>query len=142
MKELCLDASVENLGILFSFVTDELFQYGCSKKDVRQIKICVEEIFINIASYAYQPDMGKAKVTIDLPGEVPERVDVVISFTDTGRPFNPLNESPPDLDASLEERQIGGLGIYIVREKMDEVSYEYREGKNILTMTKDLNIAG
>ena len=99
-------------------------------------------LFINIASYAYQPDMGKAKVTIDLPGEVPERVDVVISFTDTGRPFNPLNESPPDLDASLEERQIGGLGIYIVREKMDEVSYEYREGKNILTMTKDLNIAG
>ena len=142
MKELCLDASVENLGILFSFVTDELFQYGCSKKDVRQIKICVEEIFINIASYAYQPDTGKAKVTIDLPGEVPERVHVVISFTDTGRPFNPLNESPPDLDASLEERQIGGLGIYIVREKMDEVSYEYREGKNILTMTKDLNIAG
>ena len=138
MKELFLDAKVENLKILFAFITDALQQYGCSKRDIRLIKLCVEEVFINIACYAYQPGQGQARVTISSPCATPELVRVEISFMDKGHPFNPLEEAPPDLDATLEERQIGGLGIYIVREKMDEVSYEYREGENVLTMRKDL----
>lgn len=139
MKEIQLEASIDSLKPLFDFLISELSAQGCSKRDIRLVKLCAEEVFVNIANYAYRPENGEARVTIDFPDDKHDPVPVILSFIDHGRPFNPLNEGPPDLEAGLEERHIGGLGIFLVRTKMDTVSYEYRDGQNILTLTKNLS---
>ena len=138
MKEIQLDAETDNLKPLFEFVTSELSEYGCSSKDIRMVKLCVEEVFVNIANYAYRPETGEVIVELDIPQNSQNAIRVIISFIDRGRPFNPLEESPPDIEAELEDRSIGGLGIFLVKKKMDDVSYEYKDGQNILTITKEL----
>ncbi len=142
MKEIKLEATLDNLQELFDFTIAELSALGCSKRDIRMVKLCVEEIFVNIVHYAYQPEKGDARVSIDVPDSKHDPVSVFISFIDRGRPFNPLEEDAPDLEAGLEERTAGGLGIYLVKTKMDTVTYEYRDGQNILTLMKNLQIAG
>ncbi len=138
MKELCINAETYSLSELFTFITGELSEHDCTPRDIRLIRLCVEEIFMNISCYAYAPDTGETSVSIDFPPVKGDSLEVDISFSDRGKPFNPLKNPPPDLDASLEEREIGGLGIHIVLNKMDTVTYDYRDGKNILTMKKEL----
>ena len=94
-----------------------------------------EEIFINIASYAYAPDKGRATVRVEVSGEP---VSVTITFIDHGIPYDPLSRQDPDVTKSAEDREIGGLGIFLTRKIMDDLSYEYRDGKNILTLKKKL----
>ena len=139
MKEILLEADLENLHTLFDFVLSPLRDAGCSNKDIRLVKLCVEEVFTNIASYAYHPGRGQARVSIDIRGRSPIRLS--ISLYDRGSPFNPLTDVPtPDVMVGLEDRPIGGLGIHLVKAKMDHVSYEYRDGQNVLTMTKQIPI--
>ena len=137
MRELVLDAKKENLKVVFEFVTEELAPYVEDKKLIRQIKLCVEEVFLNIAHYAYHPDTGPAKITMSVKKDGNGAL-VELSFIDHGYPFDPLEVKEPDLDAELEDRQVGGLGIFLVRTTMDGVSYEYRNGENILTLEKKL----
>jgi len=100
-----------------------------------QIDLAVEEIFVNIASYAYAPGTGPATIRVGLTddGSV-----FVIELIDQGVPYNPLAKEDPDITLSAEERKIGGLGILLTKKSMDDVQYEYANGSNILTLRKSI----
>ena len=100
-----------------------------------QISVAAEEIFVNIANYAYAPEIGKATVVVEV-SENP--IAVSITFMDNGKPFDPTKKIDPDISLSAEDRQIGGLGIFMTKKMMDDVSYEYKDGKNILKIEKNL----
>lgn len=104
-------------------------------KTFHAIAIAVEEIFVNIAHYAYRPDVGEATIRCEVRRQP---VQVTIEFLDSGRPYNPLVHDAPDIACSATERSIGGLGILMVKNLMDTVKYEYRDGKNILTIQKNM----
>ena len=135
MKELTVDAAVENMETVTAFVTAELEKLDCPMKAEAQIAVAIDELFGNIARYAYSPDVGKATVRFEVDNDLPA---VIITFIDHGVPFNPLEQVDPDTHASAEERQIGGLGIFLVRKTMDMVEYAYRDGRNILMIKKNL----
>ncbi len=134
-KELTLEAATENLESALAFVDAELEALGCSPKAKMQIDVAVEELFVNIASYAYALGTGSATLQVETFFD-PKRI--AVTFVDCGIPYDPLAKPDPDLSLSAEERQIGGLGIYIVKKSMDDVRYEYRNGQNILTIVKEL----
>ena len=134
-KELKLDAVDENLNQVLDFVNGELEALDCSPKTQMKIDVAVEEIFVNIAHYAYKPDTGSALIRIETQSD-PKRI--TITFSDWGVPYDPLAKPDPDITLSAEERQIGGLGIYITKKYMDDVKYEYVDGQNVLTIVKDL----
>lgn len=141
MKQITIDATMDNLPIVFDFLRQSLTECGASKSQMRQIKLCVEEIYINIVNYAYTPGKGKALITFDTVGEKDSPpVRAVISFTDRGAPFDPLSQEDPNTELGLDETPIGGLGIFIVKETMDSVSYERRDDKNIFTMEKTIDL--
>lgn len=135
MKELTVDAVVENIPIVTDFVNEQLMPHDCSIKIQAQIDIAIDELFGNIAHYAYDPDVGSATVRVEL---VKEPLTVVITFIDHGVPYNPLKQDEPDTTLLAEERKIGGLGIYMVKKSMDNIYYEYKDGQNILTIKKKL----
>ena len=97
--------------------------------------VAIDELFGNIAHYAYSPETGPATVGVEVR-ENP--MAVIITFMDHGIPYDPLEKEDPDVTLSLEERQIGGLGIYMVKKSMDEITYEYKDGQNILKIKKNL----
>lgn len=136
MKELSLDAVVENIDIVTDFVNEQLEQYNCPIKAQMQIDIAIDELFGNIAHYAYNPEVGQATVRVEV---IEAPLSVVITFIDHGIPYNPLSIEDPDITLSAEERQIGGLGIYMVKKSMDEIAYEYKDGQNILRIKKQFN---
>ena len=118
------------------FIDKELLKYDLAAWLRPEILIAAEEIFVNIASYAYKPaEEGYVKLTVS----VENRAKVIIQFEDSGLPFNPLEVQTPDLDAPIMERKIGGLGIHYVRNLMDEVRYLYADGMNNLTISKKLS---
>ena len=135
MKKLTIDATVENLEQVLAFVDAELEAADCPLKSQMQIDVAVEEIFVNIAHYAYAPDTGKAVVGVSVAGDP---ATAKITFSDTGMPYNPMEKEDPDVTLSAEEREIGGLGIFMVKKSMDTMDYEYRNGQNLLTMTKKI----
>ena len=135
MKELTITATVENIGIVTEFVNEQLEALDCPMKAQMQIDIAIDELFGNIAHYAYHPEVGNATVRVEV---TEEPLAVIVTFIDKGMPYDPLKAAEPDITLSAEERQIGGLGIYMVRKSMDEISYEYKDGKNILSIKKKL----
>ena len=130
-----MDSLSENLDVVTEFVNDFLSKVTNNKKAIYQINVAIDELFSNIVKFAYNPEVGKAIVRIELKEEP---VSVSISFVDNGRPFNPLELENPDITLDASERQIGGLGIFIVKQSMDEISYEYKNNQNILTIKKNL----
>ena len=104
-------------------------------KTQMQIDVAVEEVFVNIASYAYTPGIGSATVRIE---SSQDPAAVTITFIDRGIPYNPLLKEDPDVTLSAEERAIGGLGIYMVKKAVDDISYVYRDGQNILSISKTI----
>ena len=135
MKEMKMDATVENIETITDFVNEQLETLNCPIKIQMQIDIAIDELFSNIARYAYNPDVGPATVRIEV---LKEPLSVVITFIDHGQPYDPLKKADPDITLSAEERDIGGLGIYIVKKSMDHIAYEYKDGQNILTIKKNL----
>ena len=135
MDKITIEAKVENLNDVLAFIDEKLEENDCPMKVQMQIDVAVEEIFVNIASYAYNPDVGPATISAEV-SEDP--LEVTISFMDNGVPYDPLAKEDPDVTLSAEERQIGGLGIYMVKKSMDNVSYEYKDGQNIFTIKKFL----
>lgn len=133
MSEVTLEAAEENLDEVLRFVEDALENTGCSLEDQRQIAIAVEEVFINIVSYAYKPGRGDTTLRLDVSQDPAE---VTITFIDHGVPFDPLAKEDPDINLPAKQRKVGGLGIFVVKNLMDDVFYEYRNGQNILTMKK------
>ncbi|MBR1689464.1 MAG: ATP-binding protein [Oscillibacter sp.] len=136
-KELKIEAKAENLQTVLSFIEQVLDAVSCPPRAQMQITVAAEEVFVNIASYAYAPETGTATVRLELSGE-PQTVTV--TFIDTGIPFDPLKKADPDVTLPAEERGIGGLGIFMTKKLMDDVRYEYRDGKNVLTLKKNLQV--
>lgn len=135
VKELTVNATLENIDTVTAFVDEQLEALGCGMKAETQINIAIDELFSNIARYAYNPDVGSATVRVEVEEEP---LSVIITFIDKGVPYDPLKNVDPDTGLSAEEREIGGLGIFIVKKTMDEVSYEYKDGKNILKIKKQI----
>lgn len=136
MKELTLDAIVENIETVIDFVNEQLEAIDCPMKVQVQFSIAIDELFSNIAHYAYNGEIGQATVRVET---LEDPRSVVITFIDRGVPYDPLKKEDPDITLSAEEREIGGLGIYMVKKSMDDMRYEYRDGQNILSIQKNLN---
>lgn len=136
MKELDIEALTENLDAVIRFVDAQLEEADCSLKVQMQIDLAVEEIFVNIANYAYHPETGPATVRVEVK---PDASAVIITFIDHGVPYDPLAKADPDITLSSDERDIGGLGIFLVKKNMDDIRYEYLNGSNILTIVKGLS---
>ncbi|MCM1237339.1 MAG: ATP-binding protein [Bacteroidales bacterium] len=134
MNELTVEATPENIEVITAFVDEQLERYDCPMKAQAQIDIAIDELFGNIVRYAYHPEVGSATVQVEV---VDEPLAVIITFIDQGKPYDPLAKADPDVTLSAEEREIGGLGIYIVKKSMNEIAYEYRDGRNILKIRKD-----
>ena len=133
MKELTIAATVENIEVVTDFVNQQLEELACPMKAQMQINIAIDELFSNIAHYSYNPEIGQATVRVEV---MENPLAVSITFIDNGVPFDPLSKEDPDLTLSAEERQIGGLGIFMVKKSMDEITYEYKDGQNILSIKK------
>ena len=134
MNQITVQATVKEIATITEYVDLFLEKLECPMKAQMQIDVALDEIFSNIANYAYGGEKGEATVGIE---ELPGAVGVKIVFTDGGVPYNPLAKEDPDVTLSADERPIGGLGIYIVKKTMDSVEYEHKDGKNILTITKN-----
>ena len=135
MREMDIAATLENLDTVMAFVDQQLEDVGCSMKAQMQIDIAVEEVYVNIAHYAYNPEVGGVTIRVQIEEEP---LAVILTFIDKGKPYDPLAKEDPDVTLAAEDRQIGGLGIFMVKKSMDNVSYEYNEGRNILTLKKKL----
>ena len=135
MKELTIDAAVENIAVVTDFVTAELERRNCPMKAQTQIAVAIDELFGNIAKYAYSPEVGQATLRLNF---AEEPLCVILTFIDKGKPFNPLDRTEPDTRLSAQERTPGGLGIFLVKKTMDLVEYEYKDGQNILKIKKNL----
>ena len=136
MKELTVEAKTTNIEAVTDFVNEQLEALDCPMKAQMQIDIAIDELFGNIAHYAYNPEIGKATVRVEV---IEDPLAVTITFIDNGVPYDPLAKADPDTTLSAEERKIGGLGIYMVKKSMDEIAYEYKDGQNILKIKKNLS---
>ena len=123
-------ADVKELDNLFEYSTRLLRILDFSNRDITMINTALEEVFVNVAKYAYE-DNGTVEVSL-----TNDKKKVIFVFKDSGKPFNPLEKADPDINASSDEREIGGLGIFMVKKIMDEVSYEHKDNHNILTLVK------
>ena len=135
MDELTMPATIDNIVPVTDFVNHRLAALDCPSQVRIQLDVAIDEIFGNIARYAYTPEVGTATVRMEVE-EHP--LAVVLTFMDRGKPYDPLAAPPPDVTLSAKERRIGGLGVFIVKKKMDSMHYEYRDGMNVLTVRKVL----
>ena len=133
-NEMTVEATLENIPAVTEFVDRHLEALDCPIKAQTQIDVAIDELFSNIARYAYDPS-GPATVRVDVDEEP---LSVRVTFIDHGKPYDPLAKADPDVSLSAEDREIGGLGIFMVKKSMDDVKYEYKDGQNILTIRKDL----
>lgn len=129
--ELILPAKDEKLHEVLAFTDGLLEEYGCPIKAQKQIEIALEELFVNIGHYGYPEGNGEAKIIVTVTPEYAK-----ITLIDSGIPYNPLAKPDPDVTLSAEERQIGGLGIFMSKKLMDDVSYTYTDRKNVMTIKK------
>lgn len=132
-KKLEINAKVENLSSVLMFLNEILDDTSCNFKERFALEEAVEEIFVNIAKYAYLQGDGKVYIEVNCDDDVVE-----ITFIDEGVEYNPLLKDDPNFDIPLEDRPIGGLGIYMVKNLMDEVIYNYLDNKNVLRIKKFL----
>ena len=135
MKELTLAATLDNIEVVTAFIDEQLEALDCSMKALMQIDIAIDELFGNIAHYAYGDAAGEATVRFDFD-EATRMAS--IAFIDGGVPFNPLEKAEPDVTLSAEERAIGGLGIFMVKKSMDKLEYSHENGYNVLTVHKQI----
>ena len=136
MEQITVPARTDCLDEVFSLVESAAQTAGIDVSQQNNIKIAVEEIFVNIASYAFPTGEGEVSVSVAAGSE-----KLSVEFSDSGMPYNPLSKTDPDTSLPADEREIGGLGIFMVKNMMDSVRYRYENGKNILTIEKIGGIA-
>ncbi len=135
MNELTVHGKPEYMDAVLGFIESQLDDAACSEAVKSELLVAVEEIFVNIYSYAYPPKEGDVCIRTEIAGNpAVMRIDLI----DQGIPYNPLEKADPDITLSVEERQIGGLGIFMVKQSMDKVEYRYEDSKNILTLYKTI----
>ena len=130
------EATDENLEAVNDFIHAQIKPFSCQSQTLFQIDLAVEEIFVNISHYAYSPDKGTVQIDCSVEKTADAPAKLTVSFTDRGKAFNPLAKPDPDITLSVEEREIGGLGIFLTKKYMDSVLYEHKDNQNILTFTK------
>ena len=135
MDIIKVKATTEELDTVTDFVEEKLAPYECPMRTMLQLRLAIEEIFVNIASYAYSPEIGEAEVHCEV---LKDPLRVVIQFLDSGQPFDPLAREDADTSEEALMSREGGLGILLVKNTMDDVQYSYENGKNILTIQKTL----
>ncbi|MBO7423433.1 MAG: ATP-binding protein [Oscillospiraceae bacterium] len=136
MREITVDASVDRVTQVTELADLQLAEAGCSARIKMQIDIAIDEIFSNIARYAYQNDSGTVTVRLDTLDAPPR---ILLTFIDNGIPYNPLMSEMPDTTSlPARKRPIGGLGLFMVKKTMDSITYSYENGQNILTILKNL----
>lgn len=136
MREITVSATIDQVKRVTNFVNMQLAELGCSDQVRIQLDVAIDELFGNIARYAYKPNTGMATVRVDVE-EHP--LNVIITFIDHGKPYDPLEAEIPDTTTlPVRERPIGGLGLFMVKKTMDDISYIYENGMNILTIRKKI----
>ena len=133
MEKITVEATVDNLQQIIDFATERLEARDCPIKASMQLELVIEEVFVNIASYAYESATGDATFCMDF-AQNPDAV--FLTIIDGGKPYNPLEKIDPDITLDVNERDIGGLGIFLVKKNVDEIFYERTGDKNILRMKK------
>ena len=133
MKSITVEAVIQNVETVTEFVNAVLEENDCPAKVQMRIDVALDEIFGNIAYYAYGNSCGNVTIQIEIEKDLP---GIVLTFIDQGMPYNPLENKEPDITLDIEEREIGGLGIFLVKKTMDALSYEYVDGQNVLTLKK------
>ena len=128
-------AKTEALNDVLGFVEETLESLDCSMKIQMAVSVAIEEVFVNVAHYAYGD--GEGDVTLGIGFDADSRA-MTFRMADQGVPFDPLKMPDPDITLSAEDRDIGGLGIFITKKTMDTVTYAYENGENILTMVKTI----
>ncbi|WP_346355615.1 ATP-binding protein [Azotosporobacter soli] len=123
-------AKDETVYEIIDFVKESMRDVGLSERKTMQLELVTEELVVNVSHYAYPGSSGTIQVDI---AKEPDHVELI--FSDEGQPFDPTAAKPPDLEGALEERDIGGLGIYLVHQLVDKVEYRRAENRNILTLT-------
>jgi serine/threonine-protein kinase RsbW len=131
MDQITVPAQKENLSRVLEFIGQELESFPYNPKALLRLELAVEEAFVNIASYAYQPDNGEITVGMGIDEEP---LQVTVQLIDSGIRFNPLENEDPDVSTGIEQKQPGGLGIFLIKKNVDQVQYQYQEGKNMLTL--------
>ena len=134
MREMTVEATMENIETVTDFVNQQLTEHGCTEKAMVQLDVAIDEVFGNIVRHAYGAETGTATVRVWM-----EEVSGIIhiTFMDQGQPFNPLEKEMPDTTRlKARERPIGGLGLFMLKRTMDNMTYDYQDGKNILTIEK------
>ena len=132
--KLHVNADLEKLAIIADFTTASARELGLSEKGVFQLELAVDEVASNIILHGYTHQTGPIHLSI-----WKEKDRIIIKIKDKGEPFNPLEADKPDLEAPLEERSPGGLGIHFLKTVTDSVHYQFKDGKNILTLIKILD---
>ena len=133
MEHITVPAQIDRLEDVLAFVGERMQRAGVNGKLQNKINIVVEEIFVNVANYAYSPGEGDFTAGILI-----NREKLYLEFKDGGVPYNPFLGKDPDISLPIDERKIGGLGKYLVKKIMDETHYEYKDGKNVVTVCKNL----
>ena len=131
-KEKEFKADKKELNKVRDFVTKELKKQNCDSKTLNNVNLAIEEVFVNIASYSYKDKNGTCLLKINYDGVKTFK----FIFEDSGIKFNPLDEKDPDISLKVEARDVGGLGIFLIKKTMDKVDYKYKNNKNILTLSK------
>lgn len=137
MKRVKMPATLDSLEDMLDYIVNGLSEIEADKKLINQIRLSCEEVLVNVISYAYQNEVGYVEIICEIPTKNGE---IFIQFVDEGVPYNPLLNPDPDIDAPIEDRSIGGLGIYLYKTIMDKVTYERKDDKNILTFIKKLDL--
>jgi anti-sigma regulatory factor (Ser/Thr protein kinase) len=136
MNKIKVSSKIENLEKVVGFVHNQLANLDIPQKNLFQLDLAIEEAYVNIAKYAYIGREGEVLITSNLE-ENP--LKITIQFIDQGIPYNPLKNKDPDVSLNAEQKEIGGLGILLIKNNVDYVGYEYRDGNNILALQKKLN---
>lgn len=133
MKQLVVESKIENVDLVLEFVNSFLDEMNVLPKIKNQLGIAIDEIYSNVAYYAYKNNTSPITIEIDMLNDT-----FIMRFIDSGIPFNPLEKEDPDINLDIEERKAGGLGIYIVKQMMDSMEYAYLNKQNILTIKKNI----
>ncbi|OQD58772.1 anti-sigma factor [Methanobrevibacter arboriphilus JCM 13429 = DSM 1125] len=137
MKQIIVCNNKQQLYDVLNFVKKNLDPYKVSKKFQMQLELSIEEIFINIVNHAYETHANERKILINSYIET-DPLKIALEFLDEGTPYNPLENHDPNISLPLEERSIGGLGIYLAKKNVDSIDYKYKDEKNILTIKKNI----
>ncbi len=134
-----MPAKIESLYAVQNFIEQQLESNNCPVPLIISINVAIEEIFVNIVQYGFPNTSDKNNITINC--FIKNHSIFYVQFYDKGITFNPLQQNAPDIDSPIEDRSIGGLGIYLARKIMDEINYEYKDGKNQLTLKKNISFS-